>query len=101
MEKDEEIDYIDDKGVKHTIKEYDMMGRVKAERDKGDYTEILLMYSRNKRIIKLHTWVYKGMLGRIMGVDLKKRIFKFYNLSSKTFAYYSLNIVRGIEEVNN
>ena len=94
----DEIDYIDNKGQKRRIDEYSPANNVKMERERGDYTEILLDYAKNKKIIKLHTWVYKGMIGRILEVDLKKRVFKFYNTTTKTIAYYSLNIVRGIEE---
>lgn len=99
MDKGSDINYLDDKGQKHNIKEYDFANRVKMERDKGDYTEILIKYAKNKKLVKLHTWVYKGMVGRVLDVDLKTRIFQFYNLTTETIAYYSLNIVRGVEEV--
>ena len=99
MDKKNEIDYIDDNGQKHNISEYSFANRVKMERERGDYTEILLKYAKNKKLIKLHTWVYKGMVGRVLEVDLKTRIFQFYNFTTKTVAYYCLNIVRGVEEV--
>ena len=99
MDKGDDVDYIDEKGQKHSIKEFSFANRVKMERERGDYTEILLKYAKNKKLIKLHTWVYKGMVGRVLEVDLKTRIFQFYNFTTKTVAYYSLNIVRGVEEV--
>ena len=73
--------------------------RTKQERNKGDFTQYLIEYSKSKKQVILHTWVYKGMKGVILKVDLKNRVFTFFNATNKKTAIYSINIVRGIEEV--
>ena len=97
-EKEDKIEYIDDKGQSHDINEWDVINRVKTERNKGDFTSYLLFYAKNKKQVVLHTWVYKGMVGIILNVDLRNRVFTFYNASTKKKAMYSINIVRGVEE---
>lgn len=74
--------------------------RQRQELNKGDFTQYLIEYAKSKKLILLHTWVYKGMVGIIEDVDLRNRVFTFYNYLRKSRARYSINIVRGIEEVN-
>jgi hypothetical protein len=97
--KPNEDEYIDNQGNIHNIGELGIGERVKAERNKGDFTKYLLDYVKKNKLVVLHTWVYKGMEGKILDVDLTTRTFGFLNAKSGKKARYSLNIVRGIEEL--
>ena len=70
----------------------------KQDMNKGDFTDILIEYAQSRKPVVLHTWVYKGMVGVVLKVDLKGRLFKFYNARHKTNSYYSINVVRGLDE---
>jgi hypothetical protein len=71
---------------------------VKQDLNKGDFTRILLEYAASRKPVVLHTWVYKGMVGVVLRVDIQGRLFKFYNARHKTNSYYSINVVRGLDE---
>ncbi len=101
MDKNEGVNetiYLYNEGKEHNIKDVNFE-RYKQERNKGDFTQYLLEFAKQKKLVILHTWVYKGMKGVILKVDLKNRVFTFFNATNKKTAIYSINIVRGIEEV--
>ncbi len=93
-----EDEFVASDGTIHKLSEL-ADDRAKQERNKGDFTQYLVEYSKNKKQIVLHTWVYKGMKGVVLKVDLRNRVFMFFNATNRKTAIYSINIVRGIEEV--
>lgn len=100
VDKPDKIEYfVDEKGNKLPIEDLANKARVKQERNKGDFTEYLLKLAMSRKKIILHTWLYRGMEGVILNVDLKSRTFIFYSAMSKTKNLYSINVVRGIEGI--